>query len=107
MAFSYLLSFFSHACVQEVRTSIHVRLVLPHCFEVRCFSAVFFPFVWYTHANTMTEYNFPHTIVPSNEVQERKEERKKLLEAIYQQQREHYKHFMEKKRRLQAAGEMI
>lgn len=49
----------------------------------------------------MTEHNFSHAIVPSKEVQERKEERKKLLEAIWLKRRENYKHFMDKKRRLQ------
>jgi hypothetical protein len=35
----------------------------------------------------MTHYNFSHTIVPSEEVQKQKEERKKLLEEVYERRR--------------------
>jgi hypothetical protein len=35
----------------------------------------------------MTHYNFSHTKAPSEEVQKQKEERKKLLEEIYERRR--------------------
>jgi hypothetical protein len=50
----------------------------------------------------MTEYHVPYTTVLSQEVQERKKARRKLLEMIWQRRRERYIHFMRKKRRLQA-----
>jgi hypothetical protein len=35
----------------------------------------------------MTQYNFPHTIVSSEEVQKQKEERKKVIEEVYERRR--------------------
>jgi len=58
----------------------------------------------------MTEYGVTHNeqlTHPSYTVQERKAARKRLLDEIWQRRREQYKHFMEKKRKLQGSGEEI
>jgi hypothetical protein len=58
----------------------------------------------------MTEYGVTHSgqlTHASYDVQERKAARKKLLDEIWQRRRENYRHFMEKKRRLQGSGSGI
>jgi hypothetical protein len=58
----------------------------------------------------MTAYGVTHSrqlTHPDYHVQERKVARKKLLDEIWQRRRENYRHFMEKKRRLQGSGEVI
>jgi hypothetical protein len=58
----------------------------------------------------MTEYGH-HTIIDRpnplrsrDAIQEKKEARRKILEAIWQRRRENYIRFMEEKRRLQASS---
>lgn len=47
----------------------------------------------------MSEYHLtPATTLPSIAVQEVKEKRRQVLEAVWQRRRENYKRFMEKRR---------
>jgi len=59
---------------------------------------------------TMTAYGFAHSrrvSLTSTTTQEKKEARKKLLEAVFARRKENYKHLMKKKHQLQADSEMI
>ncbi len=51
----------------------------------------------------MTAYTFPHTPAISQDVLAKKAARRKVIERARQLERESYKAFMRKKRRLQAA----
>lgn len=53
----------------------------------------------------MTQYNLKPIIPPSLLAREKKEERRKVLEAVRQRRKEMYQRF-EKKRQLQASGDI-
>jgi len=56
----------------------------------------------------MTNYHLtPPKILPSLVVQEAKEKRRKVLEKAAQVRQANYHRFMEKKRRLQASGNLV
>ena len=56
MALFFLVSFFSHAWVQGVRTTTFDRLVLPRFNEARCFCGAFFPLLGLSYCE---EKQFP------------------------------------------------
>src|SRR5712691_4843406 len=56
----------------------------------------------------MTDYHLtPPTILPSLAVREAREKRRKVLDTAYRTRRANYRNFMEKKRRLQADGDLV
>jgi hypothetical protein len=96
----------------HVRACEQVMSLTPHCpfcrrfHDYACTHLV--PGIYSTHY--MTEYGVSHRSQlsePPSSVQERKAARKKLLDEIWRRRRENYRHFMEKKRRLQGSGEGI
>lgn len=54
----------------------------------------------------MTSYNLKPIILPSHFVQEKKEQRRKVLEAVRARRKEIYKQF-QKKMRLQASSDLL
>jgi hypothetical protein len=54
----------------------------------------------------MTNYNLKPIIIPSLAVQQKKEARRKVLEAVRERRREMYTSF-QKKKQLQADSEMV
>ena len=53
------------------------------------------------------QYNFPHTIVSSEEVQKQKEERKKIIEGVYERGRIIAKRIYKNAVAEQARGDII
>ncbi len=54
----------------------------------------------------MTTYNLKPMRLPSLVVQEKKEQRRKVLASVRQRRREQYRNFL-KKRKLQTSGELL
>ena len=55
----------------------------------------------------MTNYKLKALIPPSLLAQQKKEERRKVLEAVRARRKEIYQRFRQKKRQLQAAGDLL
>ena len=55
----------------------------------------------------MTNYHLKALIPPSLLVQQKKEQRRKVLEGVRARRKEIYQRFRQKKRQLQAAGDLL
>ena len=56
---------------------------------------------------SMTNYNLKPLIPPSLLAQQKKEQRRKVLEGVRARRKEIYQRFRQKKRQLQAAGDLL